>query len=271
MKISDLNALLTGLVSDFLDFGWRLVGALLILFFGWIIARILTNVLRKLLVRIGLDRLVQKLEEIDIVRQANIDIKLSQWISKLLYYFFILIVIVIAVEVFQMPGLSDLLEELILFLPHLLAAMVILFLGLIFSDAVAKIVRSACDSFGVPSSRLVGIFAFYFLFINIALIALDQAGVETEFLESNLHIIVGGIVLAFAIGYGLAARGVAANFMGSFYSRDRFELGQYIRIGEKEGTITNVSRTSITLESREGDVVIPMHKLAEEIVIIVKN
>lgn len=269
--MQDFENLFSQLFRDFLDFGWRFVGALLIFLIGWIIARIIANLIRKLLVKIGLDRLAERLDEIDFIRNSKVEIKLSKWIARIFYYLILLLVFVVALEVLQMPALSGLVHELVLFIPHLLAALVILFLGLVFSDLVSKLVRTTCESFGVPSARLVGIFVFYFLFINIALIALDQAGVETEFLESNLHIIIGGIVLAFAIGYGLAAKGVASNFMGSFYSKEKFEVGQYIRIGNSEGAITDVSRSSITLENDEGNIIIPMHKLAEEIVVIKKN
>ena len=267
----DIFELLSEFLSDLVDFVPNLLGALAILIIGWIIARIIRRLARNLLVRLKVDNLMDRLQDIDLVKSAPIKFKLSDLFARIVYYFILLIVTILAVDVLQMPGLIEVLSSVVIFIPDLFVVLVVLLLGLIVSDIIAKMVKSALDSLGIPSARIIGLFIFYFLFINVFLLALDQAGVETEFLETNISILIAGIVLAFSIGYGLATKTTAANFIGSVQSKGKFKAGDEIKIGKIEGEIREINRSNITLATEEGIVYIPMSKLSEEIVYIKKS
>jgi small-conductance mechanosensitive channel len=147
----------------------------------------------------------------------------------------------------------------------------LLFVGLLFADFAKGMVLSATRSLGIPSAGLIANFVFYFILIAVAMSALGQAGIDTEFLRANLTIIIGGGVLAFALGYGLASKDMMANFIASFYSKDKVQLGDTIRIGEVEGVIVAIDNTSLTLAG-EGSrtIILPLRKLTSENVEIIK-
>ena len=81
--------------------------------------------------------------------------------------------------------------------------------------------------------------------------ALGQAGVNTELLESSFNLLMGGIVLAFAVGYGFASKDILANLLSSFYNKNKYQEGQIIQIDDVKGKIIALDTTSITLETGE--------------------
>lgn len=94
--------------------------------------------------------------------------------------------------------------------------------------------------------------------------ALGQAKINTEFIQSNLTVIIGGGVLAFSFGYGFASRDMMANFIASFYSKSKVKIGDRIRIEEVEGEVVGIDNTSITVKGNDRQIIIPLSKLTSE-------
>lgn len=259
------------LLRQFLSILPSLSGALLIFLIGWLVAKSLSRLVKKLLGRSGADALAERLNHIELVEKARIRIVPSVLIAKILYYLLMLVVALAATDVLGIQAISNLMVDIINYIPSLLTAFLLLFVGLLFADFVKGMVLSATRSLGIPSAGLLAHFVFYFILIAVAMSALGQAGIDTEFLRANLTIIVGGGVLAFALGYGLASKDMMANFIASFYSKNKVQLGDTIRIGEVEGVIVAIDNTSLTLAGEGGrTIILPLRKLTSENVEILK-
>ena len=259
------------LLRQFLSILPSLSGALLIFLIGWLVAKSLSRLVKKLLNRSGIDALAERLNRIELVEKARIRIVPSILMAKILYYLLMLVVALAATDVLGIQAISNLMVDIINYIPSLLTAFLLLFVGLLFADFAKGMVLSATRSLGIPSAGLIANFVFYFILIAVSMSALGQAGIDTEFLRANLTIIIGGGVLAFALGYGLASKDMMANFIASFYSKDKVQLGDTIRIGEVEGVIVAIDNTSLTLAG-EGSrtIILPLRKLTSENVEILK-
>lgn len=262
----DLNIteLLSELLSQFISAAPNFVGAMIIAVVGWIIAKVIAKALKTILKKVGIDKLGDKLNEIEMVSKANMEIKLSTVFSKVVYYFLLLFFFVAAADVLNMPAVSQLVMDIFNFIPNLIVALIILILGLLIAEALRSVVHTACVSLGIPSANLISSFLFYFLFINILIVALTQAKINTEFLAQNISLIIGGAVLAFAIGYGLASKDIVANFLASFYSKGLFEVGDKISFDGSEGTVVAVDKSSLTLDTGTSRIVIPLSKVMKD-------
>lgn len=232
--------------------------AIVIFFIGWIVSKIVAKIVAKALEKVGVDKIGQKLNEIDIINKANFEVKISSLFSKIVYYFMMLFFLVASTSVLGIPEISNLVSDIFTFIPNILVALIILIIGVLVADALRKIVATGLKSLGVPSAGLISSFLFYFLFINIVISALSQAKINTEFLSQNISIIIAGIVGAFAIGYGLASKDVMANMIASFYSSGKFNIGDRITIDDVTGVITSVDKSSIALKTDSGKVVFPI-------------
>jgi small-conductance mechanosensitive channel len=252
------------LLSNFLAVADNILGAILVFLIGWIVARIASRVLKRLLKRLKVDALAERLNEIDIISKSKIRIVPSELLSKILYYILLLFVIIIATDILGMQAVSQLMADIINYIPNLLTAGIVLVIGVLFADFIKRIVLTTTRSLGIPSAGIISNFVFYFLFLAVAMSALGQAKINTEFLQNNLTVIVGGAVLAFAFGYGFASKDMMANFIASFYSKKKINIGDVIQIEGVKGEVVDIDNSSVTLEADNRRVIIPLSKLTSE-------
>ena len=253
-----LSSGLTSMLTSIMDSIPSFLGAILILVVGNIISKLVSKGVAKVLSRVGLDKLGEGLNKVDIVQKLNTEVKLSQIFSKVIYYFLFFIFIIAATDVLNMPAISELVMNAFNMIPKILVGLIILIFGTLLSDGIKNIVQTALDSLGVPSSKLIAAALFYFLFINVVISAIAQAEINTEFLEQNLSIVIGGIVVAFAIGYGLASKDMVANFLGSFYTQGKVKVGDTITVDGVTGVVNDVDRNSMVMEADGKEIIVPL-------------
>ncbi|MEE9439910.1 MAG: mechanosensitive ion channel domain-containing protein [Saprospiraceae bacterium] len=236
----------------------NVVMALSIFIIGYIVSKLVSNTVKKVTQKVGIDKIGEQLNEIDVVQKANMQIKISSLLSKVIYYFMMLFFAVAATSVLGIPEISNLVSDIFKFIPNLIVALIILIIGTLLADLLRKAILTALKSLGIPSAGLIASFLFYFLFINIVISALTQAKINTEFLSQNISIIIGGVVAAFAIGYGLASKDVMSNMVASFYSKNRFNIGDKISIDGETGIVSNVDKSTLTIKTATGKIVFPI-------------
>lgn len=263
--------ILGNLLMQFLSAIPNIVGAIAISVIGMILAKAVAALVERVLITIKVDTLTDKLSDIDIVQENNINLKLSKIVSMFIYYSLLLIFLIAATDLLKMPALSQLVVDLMNYLPSIITAVVVLIIGLLIANILKNMVAGVCKSMGIPSGKMIANFVFYFVFITALITALAQAKVDTDFVKNNLSIILGGGVAAFALGYGLASRDMMANFLASFYSRRHFNVGDTVKIGETTGKIIYTDSASIRLQVGENMVVIPVSKFMQEQVEVFKS
>lgn len=245
----------------------NVLSAIGVFIIGFIVAKLVRRLVKTLLLKIKIDKLTDKLNEIEIISKANMKILPSVVLSTILYYFILIIFLIAATDILKMPTISKFLEQIINYVPKALTAIALMVIGVLFSDFVRKMVYTAGKSIGMPAARIISTVVFYFLFLNVFISSLAQAGIDTEFIQANLTMIIGGIVVAFGVGYGLASKDILSNILASFYNKKIHE-GDYITIGEYTGRVERIDQTDIVLVADAKKIIIPLAKLTREDVTI---
>lgn len=249
------------LINQFVEFVPRLLGAIVILLIGIGFARLVAMIVRRVLGKVGFDKIGNRLNEISIIKQLKTEIKLSEIIAKVLYYFILLVFIKASTEKLGVGAITEMVSSLINFIPKLIAAAIMLQVGVLIADALRGAVINVCQSFNIASGRLLSMIVFIFFLIVTVISALGQAGINTELLESSFNLIIGGVIFAFAIGYGIASRDLMANIISSFYTKNKYKEGQIIQIDDAKGEIIKVDTLSLTLRTGQTTTVIPLQTL----------
>lgn len=252
------------LIDQFIEFVPRLMGGLVILVIGIVVAKIAAFVVRRVLERVGFDKIGERLNEISVIKQLKTEIKLSEIVAKVLYYFILLVFITAATETLGVAAITQMVSSLVTFIPKLIAAAIMLQVGVLLADALRAGVVSLCDSFKIASGRLLGTIVFIFFLVITIISALGQAGINTELLESSFNLVIGGVIFAFAIGYGIASRDVMANILSSFYSKSKYKVGQIIQIDDVKGAILTIDSTTLTLQTEGTTTVFPLQELQKK-------
>ncbi|MBK9013560.1 MAG: mechanosensitive ion channel [Saprospiraceae bacterium] len=245
--------------------------AAIVLAIGWGIAKFVSKALEKLFTGLKIDRFGEKINETEFAQKAGFKVKLSVFLSKLAYYVLILVFLMMATDVLGVPIVSEMVKDLISYLPKLLSALALFVFGIYLAEFVKNIVLATTNALGISSGKIIANFVFYLIFLTLTISALAQASIETSLITSNLTVILGGVVLAFSIGYGFASRDTMSNFLASFYSKNKVKIGDYIQIDGSKGRVIAMDSTSLTLQGEGKIIVIPLMKLTSDKVEIFSN
>jgi len=252
---------LRALFDQFLAEVPRIAGALALLIIGWILAKLFAYFIRRLKV----DRLAERLNEVELFDKMNVQIKPSVILSKVVYYLILLLFVVAATDSLELQMVSEQISNLIEAIPEIVKGIIIFIGGVVLASLVKNIIITTTRSLNIPSGKIIANTVFYFLLITVAVSALSQANIaETNFIETNIHIILGGIVVAFGIGYGFASRDVLANLLAGTYTRSKFKIGDEIEVQNLRGIVVDMDATSVTIQSGDRNIIIPQSVIIRE-------
>lgn len=258
------------LISQFSAFTSNFIGSLVIILVGWLTAKIASIILKNVFAKIGIDKLGEKINEIDAIKKLKVEIKLSQVVSKVVYFFIFLFFLITAADTLGVPAISNMFAMVVEYIPKIVSAAMMILAGLLLADLIKNFVVGLCQSFNIGSAKLIGMGVFFFMVVIVIIAALGQAGINTTLLESSFNILIAGIILSFSIGYGFASRDILLNIISSFYSKNKYQEGQVIEIDGVKGEVIGLDNTSITLQNGENKAVFPLKVLQSEKVIIYK-
>jgi len=242
----------------------NIIGALFLVILGWIIARVMSFIVRKALKVIGFDKLAEKINVTEILGKANIIKTSSEIVGKFVYWVIMLLFFVTASDTLGWSVVSESIGDLISYLPKLFSAVIIFVIGFYIASFVKKGLKGVLDSLSVSSSNMLSSISFYMILVIISLTAFNQAGVDTAIITSNVIVIIGGVILAFAISFGIGSRDVLSNIISSFYTKSNFAVGQEITLLEVKGTIQKIDNTSCVIKTKTGTTIIPVKRLLTE-------
>lgn len=242
----------------------KILGAIVLLLIGWLIAKIASYVVAKILKAIKLNNALKKLNEIPMIKNASFEIDGVKIISKFVYWILLLVFIITATDTMGWTEVSGMIVGLIAYLPKLLSALIIFLIGFYIANLIKGLVHTTLHSLEVSSASVVSNAVFYILLIFITITALNQAGMDTTMITSNVTMILGAIMLAFTISFGLGSRDILTNILSSIYGKKNFEVGDKVKIGDVQGEIVKIDNISVTVKTPGSDFVIPAQKLVSE-------
>jgi len=191
----------------------RLLGFLVILLIGWIVASALAKAITFLLRKVGFDRIGDRIGLSRLLSQSNIKTDAADVLGKLVYWFIFLIFLVPAVDALGLNAVSALLGQVIGYLPNVFVAILILFLGTLAATVVAGIVRGASSSARIGNPNIFADVARYAILGFVALTALEQLGIATSLLNILFAAIVGATALAAGLAFGLGGQDTAHKYL----------------------------------------------------------
>ena len=242
----------------------KMIFAFIILLIGWIIASSIRKIIKRVLAAAQVDRLAGQLNDIELVQKTGMRIEISGVLASMVYYVLMLGFIIFATDVLGIPAITDMVRDLINYLPNLFSAFVFLLIGLFMADLLKGAVQTTLFSLGIPSAKMIANIVFYFLFVTVAVSALAQAKIDTGFIASNMTVIIGAGALAFSVGYGFASKDLVSNYLAGYYNRNKIRIGDDVRIIGVRGKVVMLDSSSMILQTNDRAIVIPLSKLTTE-------
>lgn len=198
--------------QSFVDYLPQLIGALVVLLVGLIVASVVATVVKKLL------SLAEDNKQITaFLKRWNIRVKVANFVGQFVWWLVFLVFLSAAVQILNVPVLSATIAALVAYLPAVFAAAVVAGVTFVAAHVVRGLVVNGLDGTGFRMSRAIGTAVYVVVLVFGLTLAITQLGVDTGLITANLTVIIGGVVLAFALAFGLGGRDVAARIIENAY------------------------------------------------------
>ena len=248
----------------------NIIGAILFLIIGWLVARFISFVVVKALRLIKFDNLKNKLISEETLKTADINIIPSKVVGRFVYWAVLLLFFILASDILGWEAVSRELGNIVRYIPKLFSGLLIFGAGVFIANFIRNAIQVLTTTLGINAGKLLSNAAYYIILVFLAITALNQIGINTGILNSNITIILGTVFLAFALSFGLASKDLLQNILSGFYSRNSFKAGQTVIIGKLKGKIVKIDNVSVLLETDSGKLVMPVKDLINQQVQIVE-
>jgi small-conductance mechanosensitive channel len=220
-------------LDRFLEYIPQLIGAIVILIVGYIVARILKAVVARVLQAIGFDNWMERGGIKQFFDRAQTRETPATVLGTLVFWLVFIIAITMAADALGIRQVSEVLGQLIAYIPSIIAAILILVLAALLANFLASIVR------GATGSELLANIARYAIIIYAAFAAITELGIAVQLTAPTFLIVLGAVALAAAIAFGFGAQGVARDIVEKAYER-RDEAKQTVQQGGGSGMGTTL-------------------------------
>lgn len=270
LQLDQVNlSLFEDMWQELLKFMPKLIAVIAVLIIGWLLIKIVTFLIKKALKFSKIDVLADKLQEIDIFK--NISIEPTIIIVKVVKWILLLLMLIIISDILGLQMLTDGIASFIGYLPRLFSAIAILMIGIYIANIIKNAIQSLFKSLDLGGSNVIGSIVFFAIVVIVAITALNQAGIDTEMITSNLTLILGSLLLAFTIAFGLGSKEIVQRLLFGFYSRKNLKVGQKIKIGGIEGTIEAIDNIYLTLVTDDGKFIFPIKEVNDTIIQVLEK
>ncbi len=190
-----------------------IVGALLLLVIGWIVAGIVGGLVTRLLRKVGLDTIATKAGITAFLQRAKLKLDAAGLVGGIITWYVRLIFVIMAANAVGITAVSSVLNQIIAFIPNLLVALLILGVLAWLAGVTRNLVSGAAESAGVQNSGALAMLAYATVLGFGIVAAASQIGVAATLINILFTGVVAAVALAFALAFGLGGREEAAKVL----------------------------------------------------------
>ena len=198
----------------------NLIIAIIIFLAGWVVGALFGRVIAQIIRSISIDKILRSTGLEKVLNKAGFRLDSGAFIGALVKWFIIVVFLVAAFDVLGLDQVNQFLQQVVLlYLPRVIASVVILLVAAMIGDAVENVVTGSAKAAGVKTSHLLGAIARWAIWIFAALMALYQLGVASAFVQTLFTGMVVAMSLAIGLAFGLGGKQTAADMIEDFHKK----------------------------------------------------
>ncbi len=192
--------------------------------------------------------------------------QLGHGLARGVFWITILIFIIFSSQVFGFNVIDHWMMLASSYLPKLIGAFAVLIAGVLVSRIVGDVVSRSGKTAGIQAASRFG-YIIYIAGVTVTiLVAIQQIGIEIEFLTTGVLVVLACLLAGGALSFGIGSAPVVTNILAAFYARKNIKTGANIIIDGIEGRVVDISTTSFVLECKSGRLIIPARRFNEAVV-----
>ncbi len=214
-------ASLTSFWTELAGFVPKLIAAMVLLFLGWMLARVARTAIMRLLRLLNFDKATERSGLESFLKHADLEVSVASILGNLVYWLIILVMIVTVANSLGLHMVAELFNKVVLYIPNVIVAILVLVFGTILARFINRIVFAWLNNVGFSGALTVSTFSEYAMLVFVFFIAMEQLQIANELLTAAFIIAFGAVGLAFAIAFGLGAKDWASKVIEQATSKKR--------------------------------------------------
>lgn len=191
----------------------RVFLALVLLTFGWILAKLARKATVRILRVMRVDVVAEKSGIEDFLLRGDIKFTAVTLLAGLVYWIVLFTVVLAVLNSMGLEVAAQLFNKIILYLPNVLVAVIVLIFGAQFARFVQGIAFAYLSNIGIGGAEIMSLVAQYALLFFVVSVALEQLQIGGQILVSAFQIAFGALCLALALAFGLGGKDWAAGIL----------------------------------------------------------
>lgn len=246
------------------------VSAIIIYFVWKFIAWILKKLFLKMFEKIWVDKFLKKTGIDKLKDIAWIDSSYSVIFSNIIYYVIYIAVIIAVLDKLWFNVVTDLIVNLINYIPNILIALTILILWTYVSNFIKELVTRVANWWGIQYDKLLWKISYFISMMFIVIVSIEQLQINIDIITNNLTIIIWSLCLISSIILGLALKWVATNVVSSTYLKNTIKKWDEIEIFDVSWEVSEINSTQLVVKTWKWKVYIPSEHVLNNIYTIQK-
>ena len=214
-----------------------------------LLAKLIERALRYALTMVRFDNLVGRAGVDRALQRLGIRQELTTLIPRLVYFLVLLLLTRTAVDALGLVAISNAIGAFFSYLPNIIAALLLLFLGSTVGQYAGQTVAQSAESSGIDFAPALGKLVSGVILFVCAMMAIAQLRIDTDIVRIVTSFVLGGAALAFGLSFGLGTRDIVRNVAAGFYARKILVIGKAIEVAGQQGVLRAITATHVVLES----------------------
>jgi hypothetical protein len=234
-------------LSSFFAFIPKLVGAIIVLLIGWLVGRLVGKLVTQGLRAVKFDQVAERAEIGPFLRNAGVRMDPAGVVGALARWFIYIVFWEAAASILGFPQLTQILNEVLAFIPRIVVALVILLVGALAGALLARVVRGSLRTANFGDADLLAGIARYGVITFAVVAALSQLGIAPAIVNMLWTAVIGGVALAFALAVGLGSRDAMGSLAAGRVIKTELQPGMQVSVSGQAATVQEVGAVYTTL------------------------
>ena len=205
--------------DSFFAFLPNLLGFLVLLLVGFIVAKVVAGIVRKVLEKVGLDRHLHSSDANKYVEKVLPGASPSNGIARVVFWFVFLFFFVAAIGALKIPAVTTFMNQVLAYLPNIIAAIIIFVVAALIAGAVAAAVANLMGD--TPTGKIVATIVPALVMVIAMFMILNQLKIAEEIVSIAFAATMGALALGLALAFGLGGKDVARRMLEDAYNKSR--------------------------------------------------
>ena len=211
-----ITSSLQSLWMGFINFLPGFLGAIIIFIIGWVIASVLGKLSAQIIRVLRIDSILEKMGFKKSLERANLNLDSSKFISELVRWFFIIVFLMAATDILGLVQVTDFLSRILLYIPQLIAAVLILLAAVLIANFLQKLVKASVEAAGFSSANTLAAITKWSVLVFAILAALLQLGIAPALIQTIFTGFVAALVISSGLAFGLGGKEFEASILNKF-------------------------------------------------------